>query len=99
MPGLSGQELTGEIRRFNTSTPILFYSGAAYDSDKQKDRDAGAHGYLTKPLGISALVDEVAKLIAEARIAFRLLLIYLSRSLSSIRNVRNGKYTLRLYWH
>src|SRR5690242_5088925 len=33
MPGLSGQELTTEIRKFNKSTPILFYSGAAYESD------------------------------------------------------------------
>ena len=70
MPGLSGQELTREIRTFNKRTPILFYSGAAYDADKQEARDAGAQGYLTKPEGISDLVDEVAKLIAEARIAF-----------------------------
>lgn len=70
MPGLSGDELTGEIRRFNKSTPILFYSGAAYESDKLKAFDAGAQGYLIKPFGISDLVDEVAKLIAEGRIAF-----------------------------
>ncbi|HEY0763170.1 MAG TPA: response regulator [Pyrinomonadaceae bacterium] len=70
MPGLSGQELTVEIRRFNQSTPILFYSGAAYEIDKQEARDAGAQGYLTKPDGITHLVDEVGKLIAEARIAF-----------------------------
>ena len=70
MPGLSGPELTREIRTFNKSTPILFYSGAAYEADKQEARDAGAQGYLTKPEGISDLVDEVAKLIAEARIAF-----------------------------
>ena len=70
MPGLSGQELTTEIRKFNKSTPILFYSGAAYDADKRAARDAGAQGYLTKPEGLSDLVDEVGKLIAEARIAF-----------------------------
>ena len=70
MPGLSGQELTTEIRKFNKSTPILFYSGAAYDADKRQARDAGAQGYLVKPDGISDLVDEVGKLIAEARIAF-----------------------------
>ena len=70
MPGLSGPELTREIRTFNKSTPILFYSGAAYEVDKQEARDAGAQGYLTKPEGISDLVDEVTKLIAEARIAF-----------------------------
>ena len=70
MPGLSGPQLTKEIRKFNQSTPILFYSGAAYETDKQKARDAGAQGYLIKPLGISDLVDEVARLIAEAKIAF-----------------------------
>ena len=66
MPGLSGQELTVEIRKFNKSTPILFYSGAAYEADKQEARDAGAQGYLIKPEGISNLVVEVARLIAEA---------------------------------
>lgn len=70
MPGLTGQELTREVRKFNQTTPILFYSGAAYEADKQEARDAGAQGYLTKPGGIVDLVDEVAKLIAEARIAF-----------------------------
>ena len=70
MPGLSGPELTTQIRKFNQSTPILFYSGAAYEEDKQNARNAGAQGYLTKPEGLSDLVDEVAKLIAEARIAF-----------------------------
>ena len=70
MPGLTGQELTTEIRKFNKSTPILFYSGAAFESDKQKAHDAGAQGYLTKPEGIFDLVEQVARLIAEARIAF-----------------------------
>ena len=70
MPGLTGQELTREVRKFNQSTPILFYSGAAFESDKQAALDAGAQGYLTKPLGISVLIDEVSKLIAAARIAF-----------------------------
>jgi CheY-like chemotaxis protein len=70
MPGLSGQELTRAVRTFNKSTPILFYSGAAFESDKQQARDAGAQGYLVKPTGMSELVEEVAKLIAEAKIAF-----------------------------
>ena len=70
MPGLTGQELTTEIRKFDKSTPILFYSGAAFESDMQEARDAGAQGYLTKPEGISDLIEEVARLIAEARIAF-----------------------------
>ena len=70
MPGLSGQDLTREVRRFNQRTPILFYSGAALESDKLEARDAGAQGYLIKPLGIAHLVDEVARLIDAAEIAF-----------------------------
>ena len=70
MPGMSGNELTREIRKFNSATPILFYSGAAYECDKQNARDAGAQGYLVKPEGIFELVAEVARLIVKARIAF-----------------------------
>ena len=70
MPGFTGQELTRQIRTFNKSTPILFYSGAAYEADKQEALKAGAQCYLVKPEGISVLVDEVDRLIAEARIAF-----------------------------
>ncbi len=70
MPGLTGLELTTEIRKFNESTPILFYSGAAYESDKQEAFDAGAQGYLIKPGGVMELTDEIARLITEARIAF-----------------------------
>jgi DNA-binding response OmpR family regulator len=65
MPGLSGTELTREIRKFNQSTPILFYSGAAYEADKQAALDAGAQCYLVKPEGITILTDEIGRLIAQ----------------------------------
>jgi DNA-binding response OmpR family regulator len=69
MPELSGDELTRRIREFDSQTPILFYSGAAQESDMQSARASGAQGYLVKPAGIDQLVDEVARLIAEAKIA------------------------------
>lgn len=69
MPGLSGDELTRKIREFDSGTPILFYSGAAQESDKETARASGAQGYLVKPAGMEELVDEVARLIAEAKIA------------------------------
>ena len=34
LPGLSGPELARHIREFDQTTPILFYSAAAYESDK-----------------------------------------------------------------
>jgi CheY-like chemotaxis protein len=41
MPGISGPELTKKLRLFDIKTPILFYSGAAYDTDKEAARLAG----------------------------------------------------------
>lgn len=63
LPGLSGPELTRHIREFNQVTPILFYSGAAYEDDKQAALAAGAQGYLIKPIGIEQLIGEVERLI------------------------------------
>jgi DNA-binding response OmpR family regulator len=68
MPGLSGTELCEALRKFDETTPILFYSGAAYEKDKEAARLAGAQGYLVKPANFDELVAEVARLIAESRI-------------------------------
>ena len=45
----NGIELCQQIRAFDSGTPIMFYSGAAYRSDIQKGLDAGAQAYLVKP--------------------------------------------------
>lgn len=71
LPGLSGEDLCKKIREFDTKTPILFYSGAAYESDKQRARDAGAQGYLVKPVLGDELLAEIVRIIAEAKIATR----------------------------
>jgi CheY-like chemotaxis protein len=52
MPGLSGEELTTEIRKFDKNTPILFYSGAAYETDKQKAHDGWRSGLSYKAVGM-----------------------------------------------
>ena len=69
LPGLSGDDLTIKIREFDSRTPILFYSGAAAESDKESAHDAGAQGYLVKPSGAGELIHEVARLISEAKMA------------------------------
>jgi CheY-like chemotaxis protein len=66
MPGGSGVELCRRLREFDSYTPILFYSGAAYDKDKQEAFSSGAQGYLTKPVDNDELLKEVFRLIAEA---------------------------------
>jgi DNA-binding response OmpR family regulator len=67
MPGCSGIDLCKELRDFDSHTPILFYSGAAHDRDKQEAFSSGAQGYLTKPADNDELIKEVSRLIAEAR--------------------------------
>jgi DNA-binding response OmpR family regulator len=66
-PGLSGTELSKALRESNVSTPILFYSGAAYERDKENARLAGAQGYMVKPADSDELVSEIARLIAESK--------------------------------
>jgi DNA-binding response OmpR family regulator len=69
MPGLSGTDLTKKLREFDLTTPVLFYSAAAFDSDKQVARLAGAKGYLVKPETNDILIAEIIRLIAESKIA------------------------------
>ena len=49
LPRLDGFELCRRIRTFDQSTPIVFFSGAAYAADKRKGIEAGANGYVIKP--------------------------------------------------
>ena len=67
MPGGSGIDLCKKLREFDSSTPILFYSGAAFESDKQEAFASGAQGYLTKPVDNDELVEAVFRLISEAK--------------------------------
>lgn len=64
LPDISGKDLTEKIREFDTKTPILFYSAAAYEKDKKSALGAGAQAYLVKPADPEALLAEVARLIA-----------------------------------
>jgi DNA-binding response OmpR family regulator len=63
LPGGSGVELCREIREKDTSTPIMFYSGAAYESDREQAIRAGAQAYLVKPSEVSELVRIVKQLL------------------------------------
>ena len=67
LPGGSGIDLCKKLREFNSWTPILFYSGAAYERDKQQALDAGAQGYLVKPVDHDELIEEVSRIISAAK--------------------------------
>src|SRR6267154_949850 len=67
MSGCSGIDLCKKLREFDSRTPILFYSGAAYERDKQQAFAAGAQGYLVKPAGPDELMIEVSRIISGAK--------------------------------
>jgi DNA-binding response OmpR family regulator len=67
LPGISGVGLCERLRVFDKATPILFYSGAAYDRDKEQARLVGAQGYLVKPADGDHLAAEISRLIAESK--------------------------------
>lgn len=67
MSGGSGIELCQKLREFDPQTPILFYSGAAFEHDKQQAFAAGAQGYLVKPTANNVLIREVSRIILAAR--------------------------------
>lgn len=71
MPGLSGTGLTEKLRQFDLKTPVLFYSGAAYEADQEAARLSGAQGYLVKPADGDQLIAEVTRLIAESKTTLR----------------------------
>ena len=63
LPDGSGLELCRKIREFDGSTPILFYSAAAYENDRELALRNGAQAYLTKPTQNKELCDLISVLI------------------------------------
>jgi DNA-binding response OmpR family regulator len=67
MPGVSGVRLCEQLREFDQHTPVLFYSGAAYETDRERALASGAQGYLVKPVDGDELTAEVLRLISNSR--------------------------------
>ena len=65
LPDLDGVELCRRMRALDPHTPVLFYSGAAYEHDKKRAIEAGANAYVTKP-AIEGLLESVTKLVSVA---------------------------------
>jgi DNA-binding response OmpR family regulator len=56
----SGLDLCRALREAHPDTPVVFYSAAAFDSDREAALRAGACAYVTKP-GIEELVEAVRR--------------------------------------
>ena len=63
LPGGGGVDLCRRIRDFDSTTPIVFYSGAAREPERQEALAAGAQAYLVKPEDIAKLVETVERLL------------------------------------
>lgn len=63
MPGMNGLEVTQEIRSNNRTLPILLIS--AHDKMQvQPGLDAGANGYIQKPIDFTQLLSRIEALTA-----------------------------------
>jgi DNA-binding response OmpR family regulator len=67
LPDGSGLDLCRQIREFDKVTPILFYSAAAYEIDRDLAIKSGAQAYLIKPSQPSELCNLVTSLIESHR--------------------------------
>lgn len=68
LPDLDGFELCRRLRAFDPHTPILFFSGAAYEADKKRGIEAGANAYVIKP-DIDGLVGSITQFVFHAESA------------------------------
>jgi DNA-binding response OmpR family regulator len=66
LPDGSGLDFCHQLRAFDSLTPILFYSAAAYEVDRQNAFQSGAQGYLTKPTSSEDLCALVKSLIRQS---------------------------------
>jgi len=63
LPYGSGIKACQEIRKFDSMIPIILYSEAGSEADRQAGINSGAQAYLVKPVGIDELEQTIARLI------------------------------------
>ena len=59
----SGIDLCNALTRVNSITPILFYSGIAEKSELEAAMQAGAQGFLVKPVDVNDLLQSVSRFV------------------------------------
>lgn len=64
LPDGSGYDLCRRIRALAPDLPVVFYSGHAYETDRQQGLAAGAQEYLIKPNDLDRIEEVIDKLIA-----------------------------------
>lgn len=60
-----GFELCRLMRKSHPNTPVLFFSGGAYEVDKRRGMEAGASAYLCKP-DLEGLLGSINQFMSQA---------------------------------
>jgi len=63
LPGMSGTEVLRQLRRTNSSVPVLVLTARDALTDKVENFEAGADDYLTKPFAFAELLVRVKALL------------------------------------
>jgi DNA-binding response OmpR family regulator len=65
LPDIDGYDVCRRLRSFPITArlPVLILSARVAQVDKDKARDAGANGYLTKPIQFPSLLSELTRLL------------------------------------
>ena len=87
LPGGTGFELCGELRRGGSSTPVLMLTALDALDDRVRGLEAGADDYLTKPFAFRELVARL-KALARRRPA-RLLTVFAGQDADATARARS----------
>ena len=68
LPDIDGFELCRRMRSLDPHTPILFFSGAAYEADKRRGIEAGATDYVIKP-DLDSLLGRIKQFVLQPQYA------------------------------
>lgn len=63
LPNISGIELCRQIRKTDSETPIIFFSGMARPADRDRGMAAGATEYLIKPNDLDRFAETIERLL------------------------------------
>lgn len=65
LPDTNGFELCRQMREIHPKTPVLFFSGEAFEEDKRRGIEAGATAYVCKP-DLSELLGSIRRSLPHA---------------------------------
>ncbi len=63
MAGMDGLEMLERMRAAGNAVPVLILSASAFPEDRERCRQAGCDGFLTKPLVRAELLGELARIL------------------------------------